>query len=204
MPEPKHNKQPSSSDVPKPPNPLDEAYHWLSEIEELCRKAFIPDSAILERSRAKIASRSRPLKTIKVEAPPKVKGQLHVLPVADALDSWLARLDEPMSEADERKAGEQASRGMANRDLLAHRIGRPSPSIRWQGCPTDQYGKGGKAYRRRLAAIGQEIAALGWLPEPSTHPWRSKRLETAPSMDERMRQADENAAAMVDGKGRLF
>jgi hypothetical protein len=89
---------------PKPVDPRQAAYQWLSAVEDMCRKAFVPDSVILERSRAKIACRSRPLKGVKIDAPPKAKGQLHVLPVANSLDSWLARLDAPMSEDNERKA----------------------------------------------------------------------------------------------------
>ena len=192
---PKNEAPPSSADEPKPIDPRQAAYHWLSQVEDLCRKAFLPDEAIIARSRAKIASRSRPLKTVKVDVPKKVKEQLHVLPVAGALDSWLARLDEPMSKADEQKAGEQASRGMANRDLLAHRIGRPSATIRWQGCPTDEYNKGARAYRRRLAAVGHEIAALGYIPEPANHPWRQKRQESEPDMSQREADAEANAAA---------
>ena len=192
---PKNEAPPSSADEPKPIDPRQAAYHWLSQVEDLCRKAFVPDETIIARSRAKIASRSRTLKTVKVDVPKKVKEQLHVVSVANSMDSWLARLDAPMSPEDERKAGEQASRGMANRDVLAHRIGRPSATIRWQGCPTDEYNKGARAYRRRLAAVGREIAALGYIPEPANHPWRQKRQESKPDMSQREADAEPNAAA---------
>ena len=190
--------QPKSGEA-SPHSPLDDAYRWLSQVEDLCRRAFLPDAAILDRSMAKIAARTRPLNTVKVDVPKKVKEQLHVLSVANSMDSWLARLDAPLSPGDQRKAEEQASRGMANRDLLAHRIGRPSGTIRWQGCPTDLYTKGGRAYRGRLAAIGREMAALGWLPEPQSHPWRQKRQESAPDMSQRELDADANAAAWTGG-----
>ena len=181
---------------PAPANPLDAAYRWLSGVEELCQKAFVPDEVIANRSRAKIASRTRTLKTVKIGVPAKAKGELHVIPAANVLDSWLRRLDAPMPEADERKAGEMASRGMANRDLLAHRLGRPIPTIRWKGCQTDQYGHGGKAYRRRLAAVGRIISDLGWLDEPPTHPWRQNRPQAVPDMADREAQADRIAAEM--------
>lgn len=197
----KRNHQAEEPEDPKAKNPRDDAYHWLSEVEALCRKAFVPDEVIIARSQVKIASRSRPLKKVKIDAPKKEKGQLHVISVSESMDSWLRRLDAPLSPEDEQKAGEKASIGMANRDLLAHRIGRPNPSIRWQGCPTDMYDRGARSYRRRLANVGREIASLGWIGEPSNHPWRPKTNFPLPGKSDEQREADaQRNAEMMTGE----
>lgn len=172
------------------PNPNAAAYQWLTEVERMCLRAFVPDDMIYDRARSRIAARARPLRASEIDADGKR------VRLAGALDTWLARLEEPLTPEQERKAEEQASKGCANRDLLAHRIGRQHPTKRWKACPTDSYQDGGAVYRRRLAAIGSEIAALGWLPEPSDHPWR-RNAQERPDMASREKAADALAETLV-------
>lgn len=152
MPEPKHNSQPSTG----PNDTIFIAYRWISAVEDLCRRAFVPDDMI----RMRIEARA------------------------------------PFKEWTPEDIQAQIARAIANRDLLAHRCGRPSATIRWQGHPSDRYNDGPGNYRRRLAAIGAELGALGWLTEPTGHPWRSKATP-GPSLDERDSAAEKAAAGWI-------
>jgi hypothetical protein len=162
-------------------------YLWLSEVERICIKAFVPDADILSRSRAKLSARNA--NRVKIDA--------------GAVEFWSTALERPLAPELEAQAQAKAQAGMDNRDLLAARIDRPTATVRWKGCPTDAYGQGADAYRARLAAIGMALAVLGWLTEPEGHPWKHVERKRG-SMDDprRMADADANAKAMVGGEDR--
>jgi hypothetical protein len=156
-------------------------YRWITEVEVNCRRAFVPDADIMARCRARVAVRGCP------------RGP-------EIIDRMSAYLDRQLTAAEQSEVDARYARAIANRDLLAHRTGRESATRRWQSEPSDCYGQGVGAYRRRLAEIGKVMAELGWLQEPDEHPWKKQRPRLGLSdsdLAERERKAVELAARSV-------
>jgi hypothetical protein len=134
-----------------------EPYRWISRVEDLLRRAFVPDQMIRDRLEARAPFRG-----------------------------WSPE-----------EAEAQIVRGISNRDLLAHRIGRETATRRWQSEVSDRYNAGAGPYRWRLADVGAVLADLGWLPMPDNHPWKRRKPATRDDMAERERMAEATAAQMV-------
>lgn len=132
-------------------------YRWLSRVEDLLRRAFVPDQMIRDRMQARAPFRGW--------SPEEIEAQ--------------------------------TARAIANRDLLAHRIGRETATRRWQSEVSDRYSVGPGPYRWRMADVGAVLADLGWLPMPDDHPWKRRKPATRDDMAERERMAEATAAQMV-------
>ncbi len=174
------------------PSASNDPWRWLSHVEDLCRKAFVQDSTILDRARAKTAVRNKDRLQVDVREPPRRKGELNVLSAGSALGGNFNKLLEATLPPDlEAIAQAKALTGRNNRDLLAHRVSRPA-TIGWQGHASDRYIHP-RAYRARLGAIGDAMVELGWVCEPPARPWGPKVIPKP--MDDTGREADAQANA---------
>ncbi len=174
-------------------------YKWLSEVEEKLLFVFVDDAILLQRARLRITVRGTSAKPVKITTPQNRKGQLNVASLGESV-FHLARVADRELDADEEQAAqEKFTYWKTNRDLLAHRMGRESATVRWKGCKSDAYTFGINAYQARLAVAGRHLSALGSIQEPSNHKWMPRIAQglTAKDMDERQAQADKLAMEIV-------
>lgn len=174
-------------------------YKWLTDVENKLIYAFIDDQTLLQRVRTKIACRGIPGAPVRITMPPNRKGQLNVANLGDSVNYFAKIADRPLSAEEEESALARFEWCKANRDLLAHRMGRESSTLRWKACPSDEYGSPLKIYQRRLADAGKFLAGMGVLPEPEHHRWKSKPKAATVGRSDEQREADaqRNATAMV-------
>lgn len=191
------NQNPTPA-APRKSSP-DADYAWLSTVEDKLVFAFVDDTTLLQRARTKIACRGTPAKPVKITLPPNRKGQLNVAAIGDSVNNLAVIAERKLDEDEEQAAQEKFTYWKSNRDLLAHRLGRESSTLRWKACRSDRYEDGIKSYQARLAAAGKELAQIGSVAEPANHRWMAKRPQ-APvpgrSMEDRERDAQANAASL--------
>ena len=173
-------------------------WQWLTDVENMLVHAFIDDATMLLRVRTKIACRGTPAKPVKITLPPNRKEKLNVAGLGDTVNHLAKIAERPLTAEEETAVLARFEWAKSNRDLLAHRMGRESATLRWKACPSDEYGSPLKIYQRRLAEAGKALARMGALAEPETHRWQDKRKAPVAgrSMEDRERDAQANAASL--------
>jgi transposase len=147
--------------------------HWLSEVEWLCVRAFVPDRIIALRIEGRILAKT--------------------CTVGDVLNPWGKALNRPLTEAEKKVLAVKYQTAINNRDLLASRIGRQTATVAWKYDKSDLYSSS-NGYKRRLAEVGAELGRLGWLIEPARHPWKKSVLKSnSDEMKAKEKQAEETA-----------